>query len=112
MDLDQCVDVGAESFVPQVLQDAEFRRRQRNAASGVSHLMRVHVDDRTERMNMKIREAQLEKIPYMLVVGDKEIASSAVSIRLRTGEDLGSQPVSDFMKRVNRMVKGKSCDTL
>ena len=46
--------------------------------------IRVRIDDRSERMNLKIREAQLEKVPYMLIIGDKEMASSSASLRLRT----------------------------
>ncbi|MBN2098043.1 MAG: threonine--tRNA ligase, partial [Dehalococcoidia bacterium] len=58
--------------------------------------LRVQIDARSERMNSKIREAQLQKIPYMLVVGDKELAEEAVSIRLRSGEDLGRNPLAEF----------------
>jgi len=62
--------------------------------------VRVEVDDRGERMNAKIRDAQLQKIPYMLVVGDREREAEAVSVRLRSGEDLGSQPLEEFLARV------------
>jgi threonyl-tRNA synthetase len=58
--------------------------------------LRVQIDARSERMNSKIREAQLQKIPYMLVVGDKEQAAEGVSVRLRSGEDLGPNSVADF----------------
>jgi threonyl-tRNA synthetase len=58
--------------------------------------LRVQIDGRSERMNSKIREAQLQKIPYMLVVGDKEVAEEGVSIRLRSGEDLGRNPLAEF----------------
>jgi len=58
--------------------------------------MRAQVDARSERMNLKIREAQLQKIPYMLIVGDKEMEAAMVSVRLRSGEDLGSQTVEAF----------------
>jgi len=74
--------------------------------------MRVRVDDRTERMNMKIREAQMEKIPYMFVIGDKEVASSAVSVRLRSGEDIGSLQLTGFIERVSKIIEDKSCDAL
>lgn len=64
--------------------------------------VRVQVDDSSERMNMKIRQAQLEKIPYMLVVGDKELAGSSVSIRLRTGEQAAKSftEFKDLIKKV------------
>jgi len=58
--------------------------------------VRVEVDDRSERINLKIRQAQLEKVPYMLVVGDKEVADSTVAIRLRSGKQLEAQPFTTF----------------
>ena len=59
--------------------------------------LRVEVDARSERMNAKVRDAQLQKIPYMLVVGDKEADADAVSLRLRTNENIGSVPVEEFI---------------
>jgi len=61
---------------------------------------RAEVDERSERMNAKIRDAQLQKIPYMLVVGDRERDASAVAVRTRAGEDLGSMPVFQFIDRL------------
>ncbi len=61
--------------------------------------LRVEVDSRRENVNYKIREAQVEKIPYMLVVGDREAAAGTVSVRLRTGENLGALPIADFAAR-------------
>jgi len=58
--------------------------------------LRLQVDSRSERMNLKIREAQLQKIPYILVVGDKEVDNSTVSVRLRNGEDKGAQSLEQF----------------
>ncbi len=69
--------------------------------------IRIQVDYRSERMNLKIREAQLSKIPYMLIVGDKELADSAVSVRLRTGEDLGSQSISKFIDGIKAIIKAR-----
>jgi threonyl-tRNA synthetase len=74
--------------------------------------VRVQVDDRSERMNLKIREAQLMKIPYMFVVGDKEMEASQVSLRLRTGEDSGLLPVSKFLDRVRPIIETKAPDKL
>lgn len=51
-------------------------------------------------MNAKIRQAQLQKIPYMLVIGDKEQAAGAVAVRQRSGEDLGAQPVGEVLARM------------
>jgi threonyl-tRNA synthetase len=59
--------------------------------------LRVEVNDRRDRMQAKIREAQLQKIPYMLVVGKREAADDAVAVRLRNGRDLGAMPVDDFL---------------
>ena len=72
--------------------------------------VRVEADMRSERMNAKIRDAQLQKIPYMLVVGDKEQAGEAVSVRLRTNENLGVMPVKDFIERIREVIKAKSWD--
>jgi len=69
--------------------------------------VRVEVDARSERINLKIRQAQLGKIPYMLVVGDKEVASSTVSVRLRSGEQLASQPFDSFQRTVKRAITGR-----
>jgi len=70
--------------------------------------IRVRVDDRSERMNLKIREAQLEKVPYMLIVGDKEVASSSASLRLRSGEDLGLETLVQVKSRIKAAVEAKS----
>ncbi|OGN95755.1 MAG: threonine--tRNA ligase [Chloroflexi bacterium RBG_13_51_36] len=70
--------------------------------------IRAQVDDRSERMNLKIREAQLEKIPYMLVVGDKEMASSSVSLRLRSGENPGLEAVAQVKNRIKASIEAKS----
>jgi threonyl-tRNA synthetase len=59
--------------------------------------LRVIVDASSERMQHKIREAQLQKIPYMLVIGDKEMADGSVAVRLRSGENLGPLPVAQFL---------------
>jgi threonyl-tRNA synthetase len=61
--------------------------------------LRVEIDERGERMNAKIRDAQLQKIPYMLVVGDKEIEQGAVALRLRSGENPGPMPLEAFVRR-------------
>jgi threonyl-tRNA synthetase len=70
--------------------------------------IRAEVDSRGERMNAKIRDAQMQKIPYMLVVGDKEAAAEAVSVRLRTNVDLKSIPLAQFVERVSGISNSKS----
>ena len=66
--------------------------------------IRVQVDNRNERMNQKIREAQLQKIPYMLVVGDKEAAENKMAVRLRSGEQLPVMSLDDFKVKIKQMV--------
>jgi len=75
-----------------------------------SETIRAEVDDRSERINLKIRQAQLEKIPYMLVVGDKEVATSTVSIRLRSGEQLTEQSFASFKETLKTAIANKIND--
>jgi threonyl-tRNA synthetase len=63
--------------------------------------MRVEVDERSERMNAKIRDAQNQKIPYMLVVGDREVEAGTIALRLRSGENPGPVSVDAFLERYN-----------
>jgi threonyl-tRNA synthetase len=70
--------------------------------------IRVEVDDRSERMNQKIRQAQLEKIPYMVVIGDKEVAENTVSVRLRNGEQRPTQAAAEFIEAVCREIGSKA----
>ena len=70
--------------------------------------VRVNVDDGNDRMNAKIRNAQLQKVPYMLVVGDREIEAGAAAVRLRSGDDLGAIPVDEIVERIAREVETKA----
>jgi len=70
--------------------------------------LRVEVNAGSERMGNKIRQAQKQKIPYMLVVGDKEQEAKQVAVRLRSGEDLGVQDVEDFEKMALEAVESKT----
>jgi threonyl-tRNA synthetase len=70
--------------------------------------LRVEVDDSNDRMNSKIRQAQLQKVPYMLVVGDREIEAGAAAVRTRTGEDLGAIPVGEVVDMLTKQVADKS----
>ena len=62
--------------------------------------LRVEIDDRAEKMGFKIREAQLEKVPYMLVVGEKEAAENQVAVRSRDKGEMGSMNLADFVSMV------------
>ncbi len=68
---------------------------------------RVETDYRNEKIGYKIREAQMEKIPYMLVIGDKEMESKAVAVRSRKAGDMGAMPVADFKKLLEKEVAEK-----
>ena len=70
--------------------------------------IRSEVDTRHERMNAKVRDAQLQKLPYMLVVGDNEEVENNVAVRLRSNENLGAVPLVDFIERVTGIIKTRS----
>jgi threonyl-tRNA synthetase len=70
--------------------------------------LRAEVDARHERMNAKVRDAQLQKIPYMLVVGDKEAVADAVAVRLRSNENIGAVPIADFIRQAQQLVADRS----
>ncbi len=69
--------------------------------------LRVEVDADNARMNAKIRKAQKQKIPYMLIVGDQEMESGQVALRLRSGENLGAMPVEAFLARAQEAIENK-----
>ncbi len=74
---------------------------QKMKASGI----RVKVDDRSDRMNAKIRDAQHQKIPYMLVVGDREMENGQVAPRLRSGEKLPAMNITDLLERIQKEIR-------
>ncbi len=74
--------------------------------------LRSDVDHSTGRMQAKIRNAQLQKIPYMLVIGKREAESKQVAVRLRSGEDLGAMPVADFLELVQPIIASRSLSLL
>lgn len=69
--------------------------------------IRAEIDDRSERMNQKIRQAQMEKIPYMVVIGDKEAADNTVAVRKRSGEQLPVQPLASFIEMLTAEIARK-----
>ncbi len=74
--------------------------------------LRVQVDSRAERMNRKIRDAQLQKTPYMLIAGDRDIKAGKVSVRLRTEEDLGAMTVDELLEAVLPVVESRAPNDL
>jgi threonyl-tRNA synthetase len=78
--------------------------RRALAAAGV----RVELDARNEKLGYRIREAQVQKVPYMLVVGAREAEEGTVSVRRRSGEDLGAMSTTDFLARVRDLTSSRS----
>jgi threonyl-tRNA synthetase len=74
----------------------------------LSQDIRVEVDNRREKINLKIREAQLQKIPYMLIVGDKEQQQSTVAVRSRSGGDLGVSDLKNFLEKLKKEIDSRS----
>ena len=72
------------------------------------HGFRVEVDERNEKIGKKIRETTLEKVPFMLVVGDRDMENETVSVRTRAGEDLGAMSLEDFAAKLRDIVDNKS----
>jgi len=70
--------------------------------------IRAEIDESSERMQAKIRAAQLQKIPYMLVIGDKEMEAGAVAVRLRSGEDLKSRPLDSFIALAHEAIASRA----
>jgi threonyl-tRNA synthetase len=69
---------------------------------------RVNLDLRNEKIGFKIREHTLQKVPYLLIIGDKEIEANKVSVRRQTGEDLGSMSVQEFYQIVRQAIAQRS----
>src|SRR5947207_370051 len=92
-------------IIPIADRHADYCRKVRDllAAAG----LRIEIDSSLERMNAKIRNAQMQKIPYMLVVGDREQEQGAVAVRLRSGEDLKSKPIDEFLGMVRETINKK-----
>ena len=94
--------------IPIADRHVEYARKVAAQLKAVG--LRVEVDERAERMNAKIRDAQLQKIPYMLVIGDKEAEADAVAVRLRTGEDLKAMPLERFIGLARQAVDNRSVE--
>ena len=84
--------------------DYIYEVKRKLEASGI---LRVEIDDRSEKIGYKIREAQLEKVPYMLLVGDKDIEGGTVSIRDRRDGDIGSMSIEEFIAKITEEVNNK-----
>ncbi|MBP6891793.1 threonine--tRNA ligase [Candidatus Shapirobacteria bacterium] len=74
--------------------------------------IRVEIDDRSEKMQSKIRDAQMQKIPYMLIIGGREVENNQVSIRQRDNQDLGAMDFDKFLKTIKDQIKNKSLNLI
>jgi threonyl-tRNA synthetase len=84
-------------------RDYAVELRERLTAAG----LRVELDDRVEKIGYKIREAQLQKVPYMLVIGDREVSERQIAVRSRTAGDLGASSVDDFLAQTAREIAAR-----
>ncbi len=92
-------------LIPVADRHLEYARKLEAELKGDG--VRVVVDERSETVNFKIRQAQLDKIPYMLVVGDREAAEATVSVRLRSGEQVASLPFDSFKQSIRRAIANR-----
>lgn len=86
-------------------QDACYAVKEALQKAGIQ---RVEIDTRSEKLGYKLREAQLQKIPYMLVVGDKEAEEGTVSVRRRGEGDIGSMKIGEFIAVANKDIAEKT----
>jgi threonyl-tRNA synthetase len=93
-------------IIPVADRHLEYARKLEAELKGDG--VRVEVAERSETVNLKIRQAQLDKIPYMLVVGDREVEASSVSIRRRSGEKLDSRPFGDFRQDLKTAIASRA----
>ena len=96
-------------LAPEQVRIIPISERLRDEAMAVTNSLqakgfKVSCDDRNEKMGYRIREAQLEKIPYMLIIGDKEVETNTVSVRKRGGIDLGSMSLDDFAAMIREEI--------
>ncbi len=87
------------------ISDAQIEYAKKIEERLQSEKIRVNVDDRNEKIGYKIREAQLQKVPYMLVVGDKEIETNSVSVRSRENGDVGQVKFEEFVKQIKEEIE-------
>jgi threonyl-tRNA synthetase len=94
------------AVLPITDRQLDYARQVRDRLVGEG--VRATVDDRSEKVNLKIREAQLQKVPYMLVVGDREAQAGQVAVRHRKHGDQGAKPLAEFVGEIKRLIATKS----
>jgi threonyl-tRNA synthetase len=93
-------------MIPIAERHAEYANKVAAQLKGIG--VRVEVDARNEKMNAKIREHALQKVPFLLVVGDKEAESGRVNVRTRGKEKTDDMPVSQFVEKIGKLIAEKS----
>jgi threonyl-tRNA synthetase len=94
------------------ITDAQHEYAQKILIKLKEQGIRAELDDRSEKMQAKIRNAQMEKIPYMLIIGGREVESNSVSVRQRDEQDLGAMPFSEFLAKVEEQISTKSINLI
>ena len=102
-------------MAPEQIRILPFGNEQAEYAQAIADKcenlgLRVSVDNRNEKIGYKIRSAQLEKIPYMLVIGDKELADGTVAVRSRKAGDIGVMSVDEFIAMAKEQVDTKNLE--
>lgn len=94
------------------ITDAQHEYANKILAKLKEEGIRAEIDDRSEKMQAKIRDAQMEKVPYMLIIGGREVESNAVAVRQRDGQDLGAMPFDEFLAKVKEQINTKSLNLI
>jgi threonyl-tRNA synthetase len=93
-------------MIPISERHAEYANKVADQLKAVG--VRVHVDSRNEKMNAKIREHAMQKVPFLLVVGDKEAEADKVNVRTRGKEKTEDMPAVEFVARIRKLIAEKS----
>jgi threonyl-tRNA synthetase len=94
------------TVLPITDRNVEYARKVRARLEAAG--LRSHLDERNEKVNLKIREAQLQKVPYMLVVGDREAEAETVAVRHRKHGDMGAKPLAQFIEEACKLAESRS----
>jgi len=94
-------------YAPEFILEEAMKYAKEISEELTNENIRTTIDDRNETLQAKIRDAQLEKVNYMLIVGDKEESSKKISVRLRSGKDTGQMSLEDFIKNIKKEIEEK-----
>jgi threonyl-tRNA synthetase len=94
------------------ITDSQHEYAQQVADTLTKEGIRVEVDQRSEKMQSKIRDAQMQKIPYMLIIGAREVEQHCLAVRQRDEQDLGAMPVDEFIKQIKEQINNKSLNLI